>query len=463
MYCPSCGSELPPNANFCPECGLSFDNAKSTAQPVPSIAPRRSPPSERPVQAPAPAQPVARPRDKPKASKIIISAILVFALLGSVFAVVTVVTWGTYTSDASYSHVPATPSSTSTWIFHADLADMNIIYTSNASAPEVQVNVHYDFAGAFLAGKTAGDLFTEDWDNASTVKHFYLNSKNWWTFPMIENNLVTITLRTGVEYNITATTATGSSTITVPNNENLTSLAIQSSTGSISASLGTNITVFGNVTINSMTGSSSLVVGNSTNVTGPIGVSASTGSVHLDIQDNCKVGIVMLHASTGNIAADIGNSNLTGGFSAETSTGSSQLRLTGTILGDDINASASTGSVDTWLTNITYASNIHFNIMVSTGSIYANITQLINPGANLTSSMNASTGSVDVGYKADDAVTSAMFASETDIGDIDYTNINGFLSPVGNTFQSANYPSPRRMTFQIRTNTGGIRVSGQMI
>jgi hypothetical protein len=442
-YCPSCGAELPPNSKFCSECGLEFEkgNAKPAEQPAPTIAPRRSPPSQSPPAKTTSSKPVRSTKPRQKAGKVFVSAILVLALVGAVFAAVTVMTWGSYKGNVTYSYDPAVPSTSDAWSFNVDTADLDVKYTTIVSAPEVQVYVQYDFAGGFLDGKTPDDLYSITWDNSSGAKAFSLNTMNWWGFPMFQNNLVTVTLKTGINYNITASTSTGFGQITVPDNENLTALSVSTSTGSSKVILGENVSVTGTVSVHASTGSSSFTIGDGSRVGGLLDVSASTGSASITTV----------------------NGELAGGLSLSSSTGTASLSLDGTILGGDISIDTSTGGASVSLANITISTDIDLNVSVSTGSIYINVDQTTNPGGNITASITTSTGSAHISYRGDDAHASAKFNTSTITGGAHFINEGGFTTISGSVFQSLNQSNPSRFDAQVSTSTGSTYITGLMV
>ena len=94
MFCPNCGKELPPNANFCAQCGTKQEVMPVTPQPAPQAAPPPQPaytpaPQQAPQQPPQPTpQPVqtasqAKPKTKSKfVWGIVLSVFGAMGLLG---------------------------------------------------------------------------------------------------------------------------------------------------------------------------------------------------------------------------------------------------------------------------------------------------------------------------------------------------------------------------------------------
>lgn len=446
MYCPSCGTELPPSARFCSECGLAFENGSTmpAGQPTPTIAPRRSPPRPQPV----PSDPITPPvkktgttKPRHKAGKIIVSVILVLVLIGAGFAIVTVMTWGSYRGSATYAFNPAVPSISDTWVFNADDADLDIKYTTNSSAPEVRVDIRYDFAGGFLAGKTPADLYAITWNNVSATKEFAMVTKAWWSFPMFRNNLVTVTIKSGININITASTGTGFAQMTVPDNENITALSVRASTGNAKVILGKSVHVSSAVTVHASTGSATLLMGDGSTVDGKLDIASSTGSANIMAR----------------------NGVLQGGLSVTSSTGTASLTLNATTVGGGMVVETSTGNAIAALRNITLSTNLDLNVSVSTGSAILVVDQVTNPGGNMSARIKTSTGSVYITYKGDDLAASAKFTTSTGTGNSHFTNTGGFTTISATEFRSDNYPGPSRFDANVSASTGSIYITGQMI
>ncbi len=104
MFCTQCGTSLPENSAFCPQCGVKISPALSQApaapnpvppppQPVPS-APRPVAPTPQPV-APRPAAPVPRPVAVPSPADKTPHKPAWMAILGFIFSFIC---WTPYTA-----------------------------------------------------------------------------------------------------------------------------------------------------------------------------------------------------------------------------------------------------------------------------------------------------------------------------------------------------------------------------
>lgn len=428
MHCSNCGTELPEDAKFCPACGVEFRimiERPATQASQPSIPPRRAPPTEVPQVVPIASTPViARTRRsrhgrKASASRIITSLILIFAVVGSAMAIITLVTWGSYKGDAQYLYAPATIPARDSWSFSTDSANLNIQYTTNATAPEIQINVHYDFAGAFMKGKTASDMYTITFDNAS--KQFSLARKNVWTFAMLDNSSVTVTLNPTVIFGITATVQSGNLGVTIPNGVEVGNLSMTTTSGNNHLLIGTNDTIDGKVQMATTSGNVDVTSGNST----------------------FKQSMAF-QATSGNIAATLTRCNASG----------------------NIAFNGTSGNMNVNIANMTLGSNIHLDAGVVSGNIIFTVDQSVNPTKNISCYLGAVSGNIDVNYKAKITQSSAMFSSTKVSGTIICTNNGGFEPPASNSnpavFQTMDQSKPCRFDAKVHTVSGNIRIIGQM-
>ena len=434
MHCSNCGTELPDNAKFCPECGAEF--AIPIEKPVQqSLPPRRAAPAQAP-QASIPSRQVqptgvqedntqtnaayvarrARRARKASASRVIISLILIFAVIGSAMAVITLTTWGSYKGDAQYKYAPASIPTKDAWSFSTDSANLNIVYTTNASAPEIQVAVHYDFAGAFIKGKTAADLYTLTFDNAS--KQFSLARKDILTFAMIDNSSVFVTLNPAVTFNITASVASGNLVMMIPDGIKAGSLSLTASSGNNHLVIGSNATIEGTVNVVTISGNVDFTSGNST-----------------------YAKAMAFRATSGNVGVTLFRVNASG----------------------NIVANATSGNVNVNIANMTLGANIRLDVGVLSGNINLVVDQRANPAKNVSCYLGTASGNVVVNYKAMSSQSSAKFTSTKVSGNIYCTDNGGFSKPSGDCsiFQS-NQGKPCNFDAKLNTVSGNIRITGQM-
>src|SRR5271157_201751 len=435
MHCSNCDTELPNDAKFCPECGAEFSiplkkpvaqnsipprRAPPAEATLPSIPPRRAPPSQVPEN-PAPSSAMFIPRKtrrarRASASRIIISLILIFAVIGSAMAVITLTTWGSYKGDARYTYAPSTFPAKDSWSFSTDSANMNIQYTTNISAPEIQVAVHYDFAGAFLKGKTAADVYTLTFDNAS--KHFSLARTNVLTFAMLDNSSVLVTLNPTVIFSITASIASGNLAMTIPD--------------------GIKV---GDLSMTTVSGNNHLVVGNNDTINGTVSMAATSGNVNFTS----------------------GSSNFTKSMAFQDTSGNVGVTMTGGNAGGNIMANTTSGNVYMNIANVTLASNIRLDVGDVSGNVILTMDQRLNPTKNVLCYLGDVSGNVDVNYKARSTQSSALLSSTKVSGTINCINNGGFESLAGGSvFQTMNQGNPSRFDANVAVVSGNIHIIGQM-
>ncbi len=357
-------------------------------------------------------------------------------VIGAGFAVLTVMTWGSFQGQAEYA-TPVTTTNSSSWDIHVDTARLSVGYSSTIDAPVAEFIVSYSWAGAFMAGKTSSDLYTVNFSESGT---FILERTDWFPFAMFDNTSVIVTLRQGIEYTLNLSASVGSIRLDVPDGQVLGPLNVHTSTGSTSISLGLDTNVLGDVTI-----------------------ATSTGSTAFSIKDGSKVnGLLDVSSSTGSCSLVAGGANITGGIVASMSTGSLEAVLAGTILGGNVSWSSSTGSVDATMENVVLSRDIHLDVDVSTGSVLLNITQDVNPTANLTGRVVSSTGSVDISFSGASLFVNARFSASSSLGSTDFTNLGGF-EKAGQLFLSTGTSAASTFSIDAVVSTGSVEITGLMV
>ena len=461
MFCPSCGSEIPTSGKFCPECGDTIPGTQKENQEQegskitrdaeePRIKPRRAPPSE--VQGSEKityvgevvprrsARAIAPPRSK--SSKAGLAFVMILILFGAVFAVITVLTWGSYSGKDQRIYSPAVPNNSSSWRFEVDTAHLEVGFSSNLSAPEVVVDINYDWAGAFMKDKIPVDLYNITWETTGTDKVFKLDYDDYQLPPMIQNTAVIVTLNPNVEFDLNLVTITGSLWMNTTEAKNITNIDATTSTGSIIIDVEDNV-----------------------NITGNLDAFVSTGSIIITSGENVSFGgNVTATVSTGGVDFSIGTgSRIQGITKIQSNTGSTNVVMQGVQVDDDAIIKSTTGSVYYRSVNLTYGNDIDLNISSSTGSVDMFVDQFVDPLANVTANVETSTGGIDINYKGDDVFVSATFEAH-ESGTPDFDNNGGFEVLPGNSiFRSINQGNPARFDCKATVSTGSIYISGQMV
>ena len=350
---------------------------------------------------------------------LIIAGLLVSG--GVVFGVVVVATWGEYNYSNTYYYDPGVPSSWEKVSFSSDVGSININYNTTPTDYAVKLDLDIKVSGGFVAGKSFSSFFKPIiWTNVSgSLITFSLENKptTWSIFPILQNIIIDVILRTDVDYDIVASSLTGSIDLDIPDNMNLNSTMLGATTGSIIVNAKENVTFSGNFQ-----------------------VSAITGSVAVYAQ---KV-------------------NFSQGITAASTTGSLTLNFTNSIMGDDMSGTLTTGSITLSSYNMLYSQNSILDLKTITGSINVDIFQYVDMGANITGSMNTTTGSIDVDYVDNQPSVGASFFGEWTTGS--YTRASsggGFSSTSFNPFYSLDHSTATSTyTLNLKTTTGGIDVNG---
>lgn len=355
-----------------------------------------------------------------KLALIITSIVIVGG--GTVFGIIVAVTWGEYNYSNSYYYDPQIPPSGIEEVsFTSDIGSIHINYNTTPTNNYVEIDLDIKIKGAFVAGKSFSDFFkTIIWvNNSISTTTFSLEKKpsTWFLFPLLQRINISITLRTDIIYDISALVSTGSVEMNIPEDVLLNSTDIETSTGSVYVQAEDNIIFYGNLDL-----------------------TASTGSIDLFAK----------------------GTNFTHGFRTIASTGSINLNFTSCIIGEDIKGRVSTGSITLKSYNVIYDNDCVWDIEANTGSIDIEISQYIDMGANITGTLEASTGSIDLIYKDNQATIGASFFGSYSTGSYSRSSSGGgFVATNFNPFYSLDYgTASSTYNFDLTVSTGSIDVDG---
>ena len=249
-YCPHCGTKIDRKASFCFACGSELEEetalqpekgepASKIAQKMERVSAKIEDKKEKV------ANKIGEKKAKKKAKKTyrkgliagIIISCLVFSIIG--FFLVGVFTFGTYQETFTYYYYPASPASIEECTIYADTASIQIQYNSTPVSYAAKADVNFQFSGLFMAGKTYQNFFYPISWGGNTSAELTLTSIHWaWIDPTnwfkVENHVITLTLRTDIVYDITATSITGGVSITIPENVTVNDLSLSCTTGGVS-------------------------------------------------------------------------------------------------------------------------------------------------------------------------------------------------------------------------------------
>lgn len=360
-----------------------------------------------------------------RSTKIVLIIAAVIVVSGaSIFGIIVAVNWGRFEYSDTYYYQGAPPPIESLSL-NSDIGAINIKYNTTPTNYIVKIDLDIRIEGGFVAGKSFSDFFENIiWVNDSSPITFGLDKKptTGFIFPLIYNIIINVTLRTDIIYDTTAFTSTGAVNMDVPDNIIVNNTILGTSTGSIHINAAENTTFQGN-----------------------LGMTTSTGSVALYAKQT----------------------NFTHGLTAFTSTGSLVLNFTDCIIGDNLIGTVSTGSITINSYNMEYIKNSHWDFETSTGSIDINVYQYIEMGANITGSLESSTGSIDLYYIDNLDSVGAKFTGSTSTGAVTYSSIGtGGFNVIGSltskTITSINYDiALYTYTLSLSTSTGSVDVAGQ--
>ncbi|MFX1591863.1 MAG: hypothetical protein ACFFB6_05550 [Promethearchaeota archaeon] len=354
---------------------------------------------------------------------IVVAACIVTG--GTAFGVLIFGTWGTLDYENNYYYNPSIPSPIERININCDIGTVIIKYNNTPTNFYAQVDLGIHIEGILVKGSSLLDFFHPIvWENTSSVTTFTLAAKatTWFIFGFLQQIEVNLTLRTDVIYDINSQTSTGAIYMAVPSN-----------------------TIVNNTLLSTATGVVSLEADDNTIFQGNVGLTTSTGGV-------------ALYARQVNFTHDL---------IISTATGEIYLNFSRCIIGRKLIGTVSTGSITFNSYNMKYTGDYLWYLHTSTGSIYATILQYNEMGANITGSMQTSTGSINVYYRDNLASVGAKFICSTSTGSNSFIPIGtgGFTDTGSNpktiTSDDYDYTATNRYTFSAATSTGSIQVLGE--
>ncbi|MFX1499053.1 MAG: hypothetical protein ACFFBH_16170 [Promethearchaeota archaeon] len=399
---------------------------------------------------------------------LIIALVAIFGGGALAFFITGFATSGTISESFTFNYQNI-PLSIEDLNLNVDLGSVDIKYNTTNTPYIVKIDVDLTISGLYMTDRQYTAFFkpaAEWWQNTTspltfnmkTLTEVWFNPAFWFKSYNID---VTVLLRTDVKYDIKAITGTGAITINAPDHTILNGTHIQSGTGSLGMTIGDNVLFDGNVRAETGTGSVTMNSG-ATNFSQGLTLISSTGSLNVNIGNNSVFGnLFNVQTSTGGITVNADEANFTQGLYSHTSTGSTNLYLYNCLMGDDLSSDVSTGGITYYSYNMQYSKNIAISLKTSTGSINADIYQYIAMGANVSGTIETSTGGIDVFYRDSSVQTGVRFVSSTSTGAINYTP-HVSMEIISDLYQSNDYnTATSRYLFSLTTSTGNINVNAQ--
>ncbi|MHA2326007.1 MAG: hypothetical protein ACXACB_11440 [Promethearchaeota archaeon] len=354
--------------------------------------------------------------------KIILFVIAALVVTGgTAFGIIVAVTWGSFEYSDTFYYKPAVPDPIEKVSFISDVGSIRIKYNSTPTDNYIKLNLDISIKGGFVEGKSFSDFFKPIvWSNESaSTTTFTIENKGiaWALFPVFRNITIEATLRTDINYDIAALTSTGSIHAELPDNINLNTTDLETSTGSISVQTGRDISFNGRL---------------------------------------------KMKTSTGSIALFSKKVNFTKGLRATTSTGSLTLNFSNCVMGNDLTGKVSTGSISINSYNLFYTQDCDWDIETSTGSVNIDLLQYVDMGADVSGSIETSTGSITLTYKDNQASVGGSFHGTWSTGSYSRSSSGGGFSPTNNNpYYSLDYSTATNTyTLDLATSTGSINVDG---
>ncbi|MFX0023271.1 MAG: hypothetical protein ACFE9S_13170 [Candidatus Hermodarchaeota archaeon] len=364
---------------------------------------------------------------KRKNTIVLIIVALCVVAVGTTFGVLVFTTWGEIDYENTYTYEPSSPASIERININSDIGNVRIRYNETPTNYYAKLDLDIHIEGILVEGSSFSDFFNPIvWDNESTpITTFTLDAKatTWFIFGVFRQIEINLTLRTDVVYDLNILTSTGGINVIFPEDTTLNNTILSTSTGNIFLNASKNITFQGNV-----------------------GLTTSTG-------------FLKLYAKQCNFTHD---------FKSFSSTGNIHLNLSRCSIGGHVTGTSSTGNIVFNSYNMKYVNGYNWRFESSTGGIGITILQYEEMGANITGSIQTSTGNINIYYKDSLATIGADFTCSSSTGSKSYIPIDtgGFTESGANPkiITSDDYGSAtNKYTLTATSSTGSVTVRGESL
>jgi hypothetical protein len=305
-YCRNCGAKLNDDVRFCPVCGTPVSPVATPQQGVATPEPTRRSPVRR------------------AGFPIVAIAMVIIVLLVAAAFIVTLFPFQQVTFSQS-NETSAHNVNTLQLVLNADVADVNVILMDLPGNQLAATNVSATgWRGIFGTDQPLALSFNEDTNNSTLT--WFVNVSRAGNWPIVNMLNVQCDVYADPSVNLAIMVRTGTGTITMDADQQatFTDLVLQTTTGSVTATMRGVATIDNRIVVETTTGSVQFVWDNpevTTNV--PVSLRATTGTVDVNVTQARQLqGNVTLDAETvtGSVSLNMGLQNGVGARIAASTT-----------------------------------------------------------------------------------------------------------------------------------------------
>lgn len=429
MFCPSCGSEIDKDSQYCKYCGISLGDRTQGQQPPKAVLAAKS--------SVAPRANAPHFLEKSLRWKGWAIGLIFVMCFGATFGIWTAVTWGDFSTQQNYA-IPATASAYDNITVNVDVSTSSITlaFVNNQSgAPLVSGQYNQILRGGLLYGDYAFSA-----NMTGTTVNIDQTGQVWLMFGQSSIS-TTVNLLTNTSYTINLASSTGDVSVTIP-------------AGTRDQQVITASATTGKVVINAQ----------GTTIADKIEATATTGQVQVLLTDVNVTGDVIARTTTGDVDVNTTNCSIGGNVISSATTGNVRSGLASTLVKGNFEYTLITGDLTLGLNNITIAnSNQLLWANATTGNVNLLIQQGVELGGNLSCAIQAVTGDVTVTYTGTAGLATGFQASaqSTGSGDKVMHPTAGYSTASGNSIETNNYSSVSStiIAANVTTTTGDINLA----
>jgi len=453
-YCSNCGANIESGILYCSNCG---SRAEIPVQPSPK--PERYEEISQNTSNNGRLNRATRPElvRKHKVGKIIALVIIVLMISSGVSFFASSVQYEIQ-ADRTYTYGSEVIPAELDFLF--DVSSAEIVYQFNSSPIDdiIKIEANFDFEVRGMEELSLEEFYDIVWETSESSVLFGVYQKEWFHWKMLDQSIITVTLRNDIEYGLDIDTGSGSISVDVPEGINFSNLDIYTGSGSVYLDLNGSSSISNDLNLGTGSGNIHVDIKNTT-IKNSLEADTGSGSLDLVFSDVDLSNTLNLETGSGNMEIFIINSKLSNGIISDTGSGSGWYELTNTILSGDFDVDIGSGGFTLISEDISLLNNINWDIDGGSGNVNIDIIQHHSLGGLITGNIETGSGGVSVNLDMDSTLVPSNWECDVGSGDVSFDLEN----PVGynymdETLTSQSFDGTSGFDLFLETGSGGITI-----
>jgi hypothetical protein len=445
---------MEPGTEYCSHCGSRVENlAESNPQPEKNV----EEPQYTPNNSISNNSTHFRRNRKRKLGKSIALIIIVSMVLsgGSLYAFA-----NSYDIQEERSYTYESEEIPSELAFIFDVSSAEIVFQFNSTPIDdiVKIDAIFDFTIHGFEELSLEEIYDIVWETSEFSVLFGIYRNNWFHWTTGNQNVITVTLRTDIVYDLDIDSGSGSVFVNVSEGEDFNNVDISTGSGSIDLNLNGNSNIANDLHLDTGSGSIHVNIKNTT-IKNSFEADTGSGSLELILDDVDLSNTLNLETGSGGMEIYIANSKLLNGILSDTGSGSVGYELINTTLGGYFDVEIGSGGFNLISEDIFLENDIFWNIDGGSGHINIDITQHHSLGGLITGNIETGSGEVSVNLDMNSIIVPSNWECDVGSGDIAFDLEN----PIGYNYTdesltSQSFDGTSGFDLFIETGSGGITI-----